>query len=120
MTRTYMQRLALLLTAGLATVLVALALTSTPASATNFCGGQTVNSSHTCFGTPRWFEWIRAVGNQTGVCVGYNETMYLACSPRNEAGVYAEYRFGYPVYAQPRVIGMSPNNTVVGNGDTWL
>jgi hypothetical protein len=119
LTRASIQRLVLLLTAGCATVLVALALTSPSASATNFCGGQTVNSSHTCFGTPRWFEWIRAVGNSTGVCVGYNETAYLACSVRPEAGYYAEYRFGYYVYANPRVVGMSPNNTIVGNGDTF-
>lgn len=119
LTRAPMQRLVLLLTAGLATVLVALALTSTPASATNFCGGQTVNINQTCFGTPRSFYWIRAVGNQTGVCVGYNETAYLACSVVQERGYYAEYRFGSYVYATPRVVGMSPNNTVIGNGDTF-
>ncbi len=119
MTRTHTQRLGLLLTTGLATLLVALALTSTSASAVDFCGGQTVNSNHTCFGTARSFEWIRAVGNSTGVCVGYNETMYAACSVVPSAGYWAEYRFGYYVYATPRVIGMSPNNTVVGYGQTY-
>jgi len=119
MTRAYRQRLALLLTAGLATVLVALALTATSASAVNFCGGQTINNHQTCFGAPRTFYWIRAVGNSTGVCVGYNETTYLACSVVPAAGYWAEYRFGSEIYATPRVIGMSPNNTVVGSGETY-
>ena len=119
MTRTFRQRLTLLLTAGLATVLVALALTSASASAVDFCGGRTINNHQTCFGTPRVFYWIRAVGNSTGVCVGYNEITYLACSVRPEAGYWAEYRFGSEIYAYPRVIGMSPNNTVVGSGETY-
>lgn len=109
----------LLLTAGLATVLVALALASPSASAVNFCGGQTINNHQTCFGTPRVFYWIRAVGNLTGVCVGYNETAYLACSVVQERGYYAEYRFGSEIYATPRVVGMSPNNTVVEHGETY-
>jgi len=119
LTRTFRQRLALLLTAGLATVLVALALTATSASAVSFCGGQTINNHSACWGAARSFEWIRAVGNSTGVCVGYNTTLYLACSVRPEAGYWAEYRFGYYIYANPLVIGMSPNNTVVGSGETY-
>jgi hypothetical protein len=113
------QRLALLLTASFATLLVALAFTSTSASALNFCGGQIVNNHQTCFGTERTFYWIRAVGNQTGVCVGYNATEFLACSLVRERGYWAEYRFSSNVYGVPRVVGMSPNNTVVGSGETY-
>ena len=114
MTRTYRQRLALLIITSLATLLVALALAVTSASASSFCGGQTINNHQTCFGAPRSFEWIRGHGDSTGVCVGYNET-YLACSPG--AGWYAEYRFYYYIYATPRISGNSPNNTV-GYGET--
>lgn len=119
MALTFGQRLTLLLTAGLATVLVALALAAPSASAIGFCGGATINNHQTCFGEPRVFYWIRAVGNLTGVCVGYNETVYLACSVRPEAGYWAEYRFGSEIYATPRVIGMSPNNTRVASGETY-
>ncbi len=116
MTHAYRQRLALLLIASLATLSVALTLASTSASASlSFCGGQTINNHQTCFGGARSFEWIRGHGDSTGVCVGYNETAYLACSPG--AGWYAEYRWYYYIYAVPRIIGNSPNNTV-GYGET--
>jgi hypothetical protein len=115
MTLAYRQRLALLLTTSLATLLVALALASTSASASSFCNGQTINNHQTCFaGGARSFEWIRGHGDSTGVCVGYNET-FLACSPG--AGWYAEYRFYYYIYAIPKISGNSPNNTV-GYGET--
>jgi secreted trypsin-like serine protease len=117
MSLTSVQRLALLLTAGLATLLVALALTSTPASASStFCGGQTVNSSHTCYGAARMvYERIYAIGASTGVCVGYNEVIYAACSPNARANEIAmAFLSGY---VTPRVIGQGGNTTVWGYVD---
>jgi hypothetical protein len=116
LTRTFKQRLTLLLTTGLATVLVALAFTSASASAIDFCGGQTVNNQQSCFGAARSFYWIRGAGRSTGVCVGYNE-IFLQCS--GGARSFAEYRFGSYIYANPRISGNSPSNTVVENGETY-
>ena len=113
MTRSHVQRLALLLTASLATLLVALALTSTSASASSrFCGGLRVNNVQTCYGAARMvYEFILAIGDSTGVCVGYNEVVYAACSPNGRANEQAvAWLSGY---VTPRVIGQSPNLTVV-------
>jgi hypothetical protein len=113
MIRTHTQRLGLLLAAGLATLLVALALTSTPASASRFCGGQTVNSSQTCFGAARMvLENILAFGESTGVCVGYNEIIYSACSPNGRA--YEQATAWLTGYVTPRVIGQAGNTVVWG------
>jgi len=111
-----MQRLALLLTAGLATVLVALALTSVSASAANFCENQRVSSIQSCFGTPRMiyeFEWARA--DDTGVCVGYNEVIYGACSPHAWANELAILVISG--YVTPRVIGQG--RLTVAHGQTF-
>jgi hypothetical protein len=113
MTYAYKQRVALLLTAGLATLLVALAFTSTSASASPFCGGQTVNSSQTCFGASRMvYENILAYGESTGVCVGYNEVIYAACSPHARA--YEQATAWLTGYVTPRVIGQAGNTVVWG------
>jgi hypothetical protein len=113
MARTSMQRLVLLLTAGLATVLVALALASTSASAegTGFCGGQRVSNIQSCIGSPRIvYGLIVARGDSTGVCVGYNEIIYGGCSPNGLALELAAMNISG--YIQPRVIGMSRSLTV--------
>lgn len=118
MTLTSMQRLALLLTASLATLFVALALTSARASAgTPFCVGQTIHQSHTCFGAPRNFEWILGRGTKTGVCVGYNEVAAVACS--STAGQLAAAPLGSYAVRTPRIVGISPNHTTVENAETF-
>ncbi len=115
MTRIFTPRRALLITA-LATVLVAAAVTSARASAIPFCGGQRVNNVQSCFGTPRTVtNRIQGVGETTGVCVGYNEVVYAACSPHAWAGEWAvAFISGY---VQPRIIGQSRTLTFVG-GET--
>lgn len=118
MTRTSMQRLALLLTASLATLFVGLALTSARASAgTPFCGGQTISNIQTCFGAPRNFEWILGRGTKTGVCVGYNEVAAVACS--STAGQLAAAPLGSYAVRTPRIVGISPNHTTVENAETF-
>jgi len=117
MTRTSTHRLALLLAASLATLFVALALTSARASATPFCNGQTINNNHTCFGAPRTFRFVVGQGTSTGVCVGYNEFPYGGCS--SSAGQQAAMdTFSY-AFRTPRIIGNSPNNTTVEGAQTF-
>jgi len=118
MTLTSMHRLALLLAASLATLFVALALTSARASATTpFCGGQTINNNHTCFGAPRTFRYVVGHGTSTGVCVGYNEFPYGGCS--SGAGQQAAMDIFSYGFRTPRIIGNSPNNTTVEKAYTF-
>jgi uncharacterized membrane protein len=115
MTRTFTQRLALL-TASLATLLVALALASPSASASNFCGGQIVNSSQTCYGAARTFQIVQGSGDSTGVCVGYNEIARGACT--SAATVIVQWNLGGYAFRVPRIIGWSAANTVA-HGDAF-
>jgi hypothetical protein len=117
MTRTSMPRLALLLAASLATLFVALALTSARASASPFCGGQTINNHQTCFGAPRTFRYVVGTGTSTGVCVGYNEFPYGGCS--SGAGQQAAMDIFSYGFRTPRIIGNSPNNTTVWSADAF-
>lgn len=110
MTRTYRRRFALL-TASLATMLAALALASTSASASEFCGGQTISSIQTCFGASRTFQIVRGRGTTTGVCVGYNEIGRGGCSAGS--GSVAEWNIGSAAFRTPRIMGNSSNNTTV-------
>ena len=113
MSRTSIQRLALLLTASFATLLVALALTSASASASRFCGGLTVNNHAACYGAARMvLENILAYGESTGVCVGYNEVIYAACSPNGRA--YEQATAWLTGYVSPLVIGQAGNTVVWG------
>ena len=114
MTCTHRQRFALL-AASLATLLVALALASTSASASEFCGGQTVSNIQTCFGASRTFQFLRGRGTSTGVCVGYNEIGRGGCSAG--AGALAEWNIGSAAFRTPRIMGNSPNNTTVQFAD---
>jgi len=119
MTHTSMQRLALLLTASLVTLFVALALTSARASAAKipFCGGQLISNVQTCFGAPRNFEWILGRGTKTGVCVGYNEVAAVACSSNGGELAYNTL-WSYAVRT-PRIVGISPNHSTVENAETF-
>jgi uncharacterized membrane protein len=109
MTRNSAQRFALL-AASLATLLVTLALASASASASSFCGGQIVNSSQTCYGAARTFQLLQGYGTSTGVCVGYNEIAYGACT--SAPNVIAQWDTGSSAFRTPRIIGWSPSNTV--------
>lgn len=109
MTRSSRQRFALL-AASLATLLVTLALASASASAVGFCGGSIVNSSQTCYGAARTFQVVQGYGESTGVCVGYNEIAYGACT--SAKNVIAQWDTGSAAFRVPRIIGWSPSNTV--------
>jgi|SRR5829696_7673246 len=110
MTRTHRRRCALV-AASLATLLAALAFASASASASEFCGGQTVSSIQTCFGASRTFQIVSGKGTTTGVCVGYNEIGRGACSAG--AGAVAEWNIGSAAFRTPRIMGNSSNNTTV-------
>ena len=117
MARISMQRLALLLTASFATLLVALALTSPSASAAGFCGGQRVNNVQSCFGAPRMvYEYMSGYGDSSGVCIGYNEVIYAACSPNARAYEHAYHWI--TGYLYPRIIGQASYFTVA-HGNTY-
>jgi hypothetical protein len=59
-----------LLLALLVALIATMALASSSASATPFCGGQYVNNSNKCWGASRWMVYGYAEGASTGVCVG--------------------------------------------------
>lgn len=117
MSHTSMQRLALLLTASLAVLFVALALTSERASATPFCGGQTISNVQTCFGAPRTFRYVVGRADSTGVCVGYNEVPYGGCS--SSAHALAAMDIGSYAWRTPRIIGNAPSKTTVEYADAY-
>ena len=78
-----MKRGSLLLTV-LAALIVTMALASSSASATPFCGGQKVNNSNKCWGASRWMVYGYATGASTGVCVGAD--LYSGqCAPTGQA-----------------------------------
>jgi hypothetical protein len=102
MTRTHTQRLALLLAAGLATLLLALTLASPSASATGFCGGARVSQTQSCFGAARVFTIVQGHGNETSVCVGYNENRGPCSGGPNQN---VEWNLGSAANRSPFIIG---------------
>ena len=51
-------------------LIVSMALASSSASATPYCGGQKVNNKNKCWGLQRLMRTANAYGESTGVCVG--------------------------------------------------
>lgn len=100
------------LLAALAALLVTMAVASS-ASASPFCGGQSVNHAHKCWGNQRALSGANAYGNVTGVCVGADLTQGT-CAPTNQLA-----SVGMP-YGQhsPWVIGVSSTFTQTW-GNTW-
>jgi hypothetical protein len=85
-----------LLLGFLAALIVMMALASSSASATSFCGGQTVNNKNKCWGAARPMQVAYAKGESTGVCVGADLTEGM-CAPTGQwAGVYVPYNTHYP------------------------
>jgi hypothetical protein len=66
-----------------AALLVTMALASSSASASPFCGGQSVNNQNKCWGAARALSGANAYGNATGVCVGADLTQGT-CAPTNQ------------------------------------
>lgn len=73
MTHALSRRVALLLAAAVATFCIALALSSSPASASGYCGGSRVNYVNPCFGAARSLAGVTGHGQSTSICVGANE-----------------------------------------------
>jgi len=69
-----------------AALIVTMALASSSASASEFCGGQTVNNANKCWGAARSLSGANAYGNSTGVCVGADLTGGT-CAPTNQLAV---------------------------------
>ena len=70
MTHSVSRRLAVLLTAALAALFIALALSSPPAQASPFCGGQIVQRNRPCFGAERFMNGDTGYGSETSICIG--------------------------------------------------
>ena len=109
MSRVLPRRLALLFSASLALVLMSLALSASSASATGFCGGARVNNINKCFGAARVFRIVQGHGNETSVCVGYNEFVG-PCS--GGPGRNVSWDLGSSVNRSPSIIGNASAFTI--------
>lgn len=115
MTCAFPQRLVLLLTAGLATLLVSMAFASASASATGFCGGQVISQASACWGAARIFTIVQGHGNETSVCVGYNEHRGPCSGGPNQN---VEWNLGSAANRSPMLIG-NAIRTTIGWGETF-
>jgi len=114
MTHALTQRVALLLAAGLAALALALTLAS-PASATGFCGGQVISQASACWGAARIFTIVQGHGNETSVCVGYNEHRGPCSGGPNQN---VEWNLGSAANRSPMIIG-NAIRTTIGWGETF-
>ena len=97
----------------LAALIATMALVSSSAEATPYCGGQTVNNANKCWGAGRSMEYGFANGESTGVCVGADLTQG-SCAPTGQtAAVVVPRGLHYPW-----VIGTASVFTVVYNSFT--
>lgn len=97
-----------------AALIVTMALASSSASASPFCGGQSVNNTNKCWGAIRSMSGANAYGQSTGVCVGADLTQGT-CAPTGQLAVV-----NVPTGSHaPWVIGTASAFTVVGAGNTW-
>lgn len=115
MSRALNQRIAALLIAGLATVLLALTLSPPSASATGFCGGQIIRNDSGCYGAARVFAIVQGHGDETSVCVGFNEQIG-PCSGGPSRNV--EWNLGSYANRSPYIIG-NARSTTRGWGETF-
>jgi len=113
--RSTQTRLAALAIAGLATLLLALAFSASSASATGFCGGSRVNNINKCFGAARVFRIVQGHGDETSVCVGYNEFVG-PCS--GGPGRNVSWDLGSSVNRSPSIIGNAASFTTAW-GETF-
>ena len=92
----------------LAALIATMALASSSASATPFCGGQKVNNANKCWGASRPMSSGAAIGQSTGVCVGADLTSGT-CAPTGQvAWVSVPYN-----WHSPWVLGTGSAFTVV-------
>lgn len=110
MTQSHSFRLALLLAAGLVTLLLALSLPSSPASASPYCGGQQSNQFSTCFGASRTLTGVTGHGDQTSICIGFNEVSG-GCS--GGPGQIKSFNSGSTAYRTPWIRGNATTLTTV-------
>ncbi len=90
----------------LAALIVTMALGASSASASNFCGGSTVNNANKCWGNARALSGATAHGTLTGVCVGADLTQGT-CAPTNQI---ASVSMPYGQHA-PWIIGTASSFT---------
>lgn len=93
--QTTMKRGSLLL-ASLAVLIATMALASSSASASQFCGGQSVNNANKCWGAGRYMLGATAKGESTGVCVGADLTQGSCVPVHDVAGVMVPGGVHYP------------------------
>ncbi len=94
----------------LAALVLSMALGSSSASASPFCGGQTVNSSNKCWGSARALSGATGYGESAGVCVGADLTQGT-CAPAHQI---ASVSIGYGEHA-PWITGTGANTVVYGS-----
>lgn len=94
-------------------LVVTMALAASTASASPYCGGQSVNNANKCFGAARAMSGANAYGQSTGVCAGADTTQGT-CAP---TGQLATVNVPAGVH-YPWVIGTASAFTVA-YGNTW-
>jgi hypothetical protein len=99
-----------LLLASLAVLVATMALASSSASASQFCGGQWVNNASSCWGASRWMQGATAKGESTGVCVGADATKGSCVPVHDVAGVMVP-----PNVHSPWVIGTASAFTLTAS-----
>lgn len=116
MSLSFSRRVALLLAGALTASCLALALSSSPASASTFCNNQTVSTNQPCFGVPRNLSSADAMGTSHSVCVGVNSTSG-PCS--TGPGQYAVLNLGYTAQGATPWIAINVSGSTVVFGDTF-
>lgn len=69
-----------------AAFIATMALGASSASASLYCGGQSVNNSNKCWGAARWLQGATTRGNSTGTCAGADLTQGT-CAPTNQVAI---------------------------------
>lgn len=103
------------LAAALAVLCTALALSASSASASPFCGGQTVSNYSYCYGAARSLNGDSGYGVSHSICIGAG-AIWGGCS--GGPGQSKTMNLGGPVYAEPWIEDNAAGATVV-YGETF-
>jgi hypothetical protein len=110
----FSRRLAVL-AASVAVLCSALALSSSSASASPFCGGQVLSNFAYCHGAPRDMSGDSGYGNEHSICIGAN-AISGGCS--TGPGAIKTMSLGNVIHGEPWIEDNAAGSTVV-HGETF-
>jgi hypothetical protein len=96
----------------LALMAVAVSLTAGSASASPYCGGQTVSNYGFCYGAARSQTEVRGMGESHSICVGAG-ILYGNCSGGPGQWVSTHLNTEGPYYAEPWIQDNAAGATVI-------